>query len=69
MTSEWWVMETVREYHQYPWPYVKSTCMSDKKIFRDSGWFKWITGRIDKVVAPENNGLFICAQIQPFGGA
>lgn len=66
MTSNWWVMDTVRE---YPWPYVKSTRMSDKKNLRDSGWSEWITGRIDEVVKPENNGLFICAQIQPFGGA
>jgi hypothetical protein len=66
MTSSWWVMDTVRE---YPWPYVKSTRMSDKKDLRNTGWSKWITERIDEVVKPENNGLFICAQIQPFGGA
>jgi FAD binding domain len=34
MTSEWWIMDKVRE---YPWPYVKSTRMSDKKNLRDSG--------------------------------
>jgi hypothetical protein len=66
MMSEWWVMDSVRE---YPWPYVKSTRMSDKNSLRNSGWSKWITGRIDEIVAPKNNGLFICAQIQPFGGA
>lgn len=65
MTSQWWVMDSVRE---YPWPYVKSTRMSDKKNLRNSGWSEWISGRIDEVVKPSNNGLFICAQIQPFGG-
>ncbi|KAH6677094.1 putative FAD-linked oxidoreductase [Halenospora varia] len=65
MTSKWWILDAVRE---YPMPYVKSTRVSDKKDLAESGWAKWITGRIEEVVAPSNNGLFICAQIQPFGG-
>jgi len=65
MTSTWWVLDTVRE---YPWPYVKSTRVSDKKDLRNSTWSNWISTRIDDIVQPENNGLFVCAQIQPFGG-
>ncbi|KAF7865519.1 hypothetical protein EAF04_006493 [Stromatinia cepivora] len=65
MTGNWWILDAVRE---YPYPYIKSTRMSDKTNLRESGWPKWLAGRIDKIVKPENNGLFVCAQIQPFGG-
>ncbi|APA10763.1 hypothetical protein SS1G_03616 [Sclerotinia sclerotiorum 1980 UF-70] len=65
MTGSWWILDAVRE---YPYPYIKSTRMSDKTDLSKSGWPKWLAQRIDKIVAPENNGLFVCAQIQPFGG-
>jgi hypothetical protein len=65
MTSKWWVLDAVRE---YPMPYVKTTRVSDKKNLAETGWAKWLTERIEEVVQPKDNGLFICAQIQPFGG-
>jgi hypothetical protein len=65
MTSTWWVLDAVRE---YPMPYVKSTRVSDKKNLAETGWAQWLTERIEEVVEPHGNGLFICAQIQPFGG-
>ncbi|KAM3065540.1 hypothetical protein ACMFMG_011575 [Clarireedia jacksonii] len=65
MTSNWWILDVIRE---YPWPYVKSTRISDRKDLRKTNWTKWMTNLLNEVLQPEDNGLYICAQIQPFGG-
>lgn len=65
MTGRLWILDAIRE---YPYPYVKSTRMSDKKNLRDTKWSSWMTGVINSVLKEKDNGLYICAQIQPFGG-
>ncbi|PQE21416.1 FAD binding domain-containing protein [Rutstroemia sp. NJR-2017a BBW] len=65
MTSNWWILDNVRE---YPWPYIKSTRMSDKTDLRKTNWANWIGGLLEQVLKPEEDELFIVAQIQPFGG-
>jgi hypothetical protein len=65
MTSNYWILDNIRE---YPWPYVKSTRMSDKTNLRDTNWANWMANLVKEVLEAPDNGRYICAQIQPFGG-
>jgi hypothetical protein len=60
-----WLFRNIREFNH---PYVKSTHMTNSKTLVADGWAKWMTGRIDAIVTPEENKCFLSAQLQNFGG-
>jgi FAD binding domain len=60
-----WLFRNVREFDR---PYIKRTHMTNSRTLGADGWASWVTGRIDKIVKPEENRCFISAQLQCFGG-
>ena len=64
LTKEW-IFRNRREFEH---PYVKRTYASDSSTLTKNGWVNWVAGRIDKVVKPDHNGLWLSAQLQCFGG-
>ncbi|KAJ7607140.1 hypothetical protein FB45DRAFT_764453 [Roridomyces roridus] len=60
-----WIMPRARE---YPFPYVKRTYCTNSTALSENGWAQWATDRMDAIVAPKNNGQFLVAQLQAFGG-
>ena len=64
LTSEW-IFTGTREFDL---PYLKSTYLTNSTTLVKDKWPEWVTGRIDKLVAPLFNECYISAQIQSFGG-
>lgn len=60
-----WIFRNVREFNH---PYVKSTQVTDSKTLVQDGWVDWIVERLDGIIKPEKNKLWISAQFQNFGG-
>ncbi|EPS40947.1 hypothetical protein H072_5169 [Dactylellina haptotyla CBS 200.50] len=60
-----WIFTNIREFDN---PYVKSTHLTDSRTLGKDGWAAWMTKRIDAVVAPEANRVWLSAQLQCFGG-
>ena len=60
-----WIFRNTREFDL---PYVKRTYLTNSTNLSKNGWVNWIVGRMDKIVAPVDNGQFLSAQLQCFGG-
>ncbi|KAF3932535.1 hypothetical protein ABW20_dc0102295 [Dactylellina cionopaga] len=60
-----WIFTNIREFDH---PYVKSTHLSDSNTLVKDGWAAWMAKRIDAVVAPDANRVWLSAQLQCFGG-
>ncbi len=60
-----WIFRNVREFDH---PYVKSTRATRSTTLARDGWAAWVTRRIDAVVGPDDNGCYLSAQLQCFGG-
>lgn len=56
-----WLFRNVREFNL---PYVKRTYLTTSTTLGDDGWVDWVAQRIDKIVTPDDNGLWLSAQIQ-----
>ena len=68
--SDWWILKAEREFDH---PYVKRTYLTKSQTLGQDGWVDFITKRIDGAIIGFMgsglwNGLFICSQIQFFGG-
>jgi len=50
------------------WEKVKRSYLTNSTSLDKSGWVDWVSGRINKAVAPLDNGLWLSVQIQAFGG-
>ncbi|KAK4610094.1 hypothetical protein CLAFUW4_13706 [Fulvia fulva] len=60
-----WLFRDVREFDL---PYVKRTYLTKSTPLQKDNWVPWITSRIDEIVAPLDNYLWLSCQIQAFGG-
>ena len=60
-----WIFRNVREFDK---PYVKRTYLTNSTTLGKDGWAQWVTDRIDAIVKPERNQLYLSAQLQCFGG-
>lgn len=60
-----WVFRNVREFDH---PYIKRTHLTNSRTLGPDGWAKWVTGRIDALVRPDDNNCWLSAQLQCFGG-
>ncbi|MCJ1377515.1 hypothetical protein MMC17_000610 [Xylographa soralifera] len=64
LTSKW-IFTNIREFEH---PYVKRTYATKSTTLVQDGWVDWVTRRIDTLVGPDDNGLWLSAQLQYFGG-
>jgi hypothetical protein len=60
-----WIFRNVREFDH---PYVKRACLTKSATLGKDGWADWVTKRIDAIVKPEDNGCWLSAQLQCYGG-
>ena len=62
-----WVFDRVREFDK---PYIKRTHLTNSTCLKQGNyaWSNWLIGRIDELMTDKSNGLYLSAQIQPFGG-
>ncbi|MCJ1405275.1 hypothetical protein MMC11_008502 [Xylographa trunciseda] len=60
-----WIFTNIREFEH---PYVKRTYATKSTTLVQDGWVDWVTSRIDTLVKPDDNGLWLSAQLQYFGG-
>lgn len=60
-----WIFRNVREFDH---PYIKRTHMTNSRTLGADGWAKWVAGRIDAIVKPDDNDCWLSAQLQCFGG-
>ncbi|KAF3905649.1 hypothetical protein ABW21_db0205251 [Orbilia brochopaga] len=60
-----WIFTNIREFDK---PYVKSTHLTNSRTLGKDGWAEWMTNRIDSLVRPDANKLWLSAQLQYFGG-
>ncbi|KAM3427560.1 hypothetical protein NHJ13734_008936 [Beauveria thailandica] len=63
--ASWWLFRSARE---FPYPYVKRTNTTKSTTLSKDGWSDWFSGRIDKVLSHEHNGLYVSSQLQVMGG-
>ena len=64
LTKEW-IFGNIREFDH---PYIKSVRVTNSTTLVDDGWAAWMTERIDGIVAPDENGCYLSAQLQYIGG-
>ncbi|KAG9239527.1 hypothetical protein BJ875DRAFT_365607 [Amylocarpus encephaloides] len=64
LTSQW-IFRNVREFDH---PYIKSTQVTNSKTLAADGWVDWMVERLDGIIKPQANRLWISAQFQNFGG-
>lgn len=60
-----WIFRDVREFDL---PFTKRTYMTDSTSLTKDNWVPWVTDRIDSIVAPVDNFMWLACQIQCFGG-
>jgi len=60
-----WIFRNTREFNL---PYVKRTYLTTSTSLSTNGWVDWVVDRMDKVVDPIDNGQWLSAQLQCFGG-
>lgn len=60
-----WIFRNIREFKH---PYNKRTYTTNSHTLGASGWATWVTQRIDALVRPDDNGCWLSAQLQCFGG-
>jgi len=60
-----WIFRNTREFDL---PFVKRTYLTNSTTLVKDGWVDWVVGRMDEIVEPTNNGQWLSAQIQCFGG-
>jgi hypothetical protein len=60
-----WIFRNVREFDH---PYIKRTHLTSSRTLVADGWPKWVAGRIDAIVKPDENRCWLSAQLQCFGG-
>ena len=63
--TSWWLFPHEREFDT---PYIKRTYTTKSQTLGKDGWAKTVTEQIHKAIYPNNNGLYVSAQLQPFGG-
>ncbi|KAF7329322.1 FAD-binding PCMH-type domain-containing protein [Mycena kentingensis (nom. inval.)] len=64
LTSQW----IFRNRREFDLPYVKRTYLTKSTSLVKDGWVDWVIGRMDEIVAPADNGQWLSAQLQCFGG-
>lgn len=64
LTRQWLFLD-VREFDL---PYVKRTYLTNSTTLTKDHWPEWVAGRIDKIVQPWDNRMWLSCQIQYFGG-
>jgi hypothetical protein len=64
LTSDW-IFRNVREFDH---PYVKRTHLTNSTTLGEDGWASWVANRIDSIIGPEENHVWISAQLQCYGG-
>ncbi|KAJ1334056.1 FAD-binding protein [Microdochium nivale] len=60
-----WLFNGSRE---FPYPYVKRTNSTASLTLSQDKWSEWFAGRVNEVVGTKDNGLWISAQMQVYGG-
>ncbi|KAJ7738828.1 hypothetical protein DFH07DRAFT_840715 [Mycena maculata] len=60
-----WIFRNTREFDL---PYVKRTYLTNSTTLVKDGWVDWVVRRMDEIVEPADNGQWLSAQIQCFGG-
>ncbi|KAF7513594.1 hypothetical protein GJ744_008888 [Endocarpon pusillum] len=60
-----WIFRNVREFDH---PYIKRTHVTTSRTLGADGWAKWVAGRIDAIVKPDDNKCWLSAQLQCFSG-
>jgi hypothetical protein len=60
-----WIFRNTREFDL---PYVKRTYVTKATNLSTNGWVDWVVSRMDRVVQPIDNGQWLSAQLQVFGG-
>ncbi|KAJ7192804.1 hypothetical protein GGX14DRAFT_593844 [Mycena pura] len=60
-----WIFRNTREFDL---PYVKRTYSTKSTTLVKDGWVDWVVGRIDEIVGVVDNGQWLSAQLQCFGG-
>ena len=64
LTGEW----LFRNPREFDHPYDKRAILTNSPTLKEDGWASWVTKRIDAIVQPDDNGLWISAQVQCLGG-
>ncbi|KAF7339093.1 FAD-binding PCMH-type domain-containing protein [Mycena venus] len=60
-----WIFRNTREFDL---PYVKRTYLTKSKTLVKDGWVDWVVRRMDEIVEPIDDGQWLSAQLQCFGG-
>ncbi|KAJ7484771.1 hypothetical protein B0H11DRAFT_1722740 [Mycena galericulata] len=60
-----WIFRNTREFDL---PYVKRTYLTKSTTLVKDGWVDWVVRRMDEIVEPDDNGQWLSAQLQCFGG-
>ena len=63
--ASWWTFPIEREFDL---PYVKRTYTTDSATLTKDGFVDWVIPRLHEIINPLDNGLFLSAQFQPYGG-
>ncbi|KAJ7660363.1 hypothetical protein DFH06DRAFT_988799 [Mycena polygramma] len=60
-----WIFRNTREFDL---PYVKRTYLTKSTTLVKDGWVDWVVRRMDVILEPVDNGQWLSAQLQCFGG-
>ncbi|KAJ7321131.1 hypothetical protein DFH08DRAFT_1086037 [Mycena albidolilacea] len=60
-----WIFRNTREFDH---PYVKRAYLTKSTTLVKDGWVDWAVRRMDEIVGPTDNGQWLSAQLQSFGG-
>jgi hypothetical protein len=63
--ASWWLFKEERE---YPYPYIKRTCISNSVNASKNDWTKWFSDHVHNIISILDNGLWFSSQIQVYGG-
>jgi hypothetical protein len=64
LTAQWIFCNTRKFDH----PYVKRAYLTKSTTLVKDGWVDWAVRRMDEIVGPTDNGQWLSAQLQSFGG-
>ncbi|KAJ7111008.1 hypothetical protein C8R44DRAFT_883452 [Mycena epipterygia] len=64
LTAQW----IFRNRREFKLSYVKRTYLTKSTTLVKDGWVDWVVRRMDEVVDPVDNGQWLSAQLQCFGG-
>ncbi|KAJ7758825.1 hypothetical protein DFH07DRAFT_1024199 [Mycena maculata] len=60
-----WIFRNLREFDL---PYVKRTYRTNLTTLVKDGWVDWVVRCMDEIVKPDDNGQWLSAQLQCYGG-